>query len=308
MIMQQMLFDILPDVSEFAHKLGQSILGSLYNGLYKVCEKLFNGMFSILDARIVESSHMLQQSPETWNSSAYNTVKSIAENAFVPMAGVFIACILVWELVHLLQESNQMGGQIFEKLIVLLITCGICVFLCSHSFDIVMWFFELGAKVTGEIAHTSWKESFDRGLELENFLPQKPKVYDVGMIFELMGDMILLFIGNIAILICSAIMYIRVVMWFLEFLIYASAASIPNATWLNREWSQVGMNYMRKMLAVAFEGPFMLLLFAIYGGVLGGINLGDFTQSITMIIGCGFALIAMMFKVGNITASIFNAH
>ena len=26
------------------------------------------------------------------------------------------------------------------------------------------------------------------------------------------------------------------------------------------------------------------------------------------VIGCGFALICMMFKVGNITSSIFNAH
>lgn len=296
------------DLSEFAHELGQKILASLYNGLYGTCEDLFNGMFAILDGRIAESSQMLQQSPEAWNSAAYETVRAIAENAFVPMAGVFIACILVWELVHLLQESNQMGGQIFEKLIVLLFTCVICVYLCSHSFDIVMYFFELGADVTGKIAHTSWSESFDRGLSLEGFLPRKPDVYDAKMIFELMGDMILLFIGNIAILICSAIMYVRVVMWFLEFLIYVSAASIPNATWMNREWSQVGMNYTRKMLAVAFEGPFMLLLFAIYGGVLSGVDLGDFKQAIVMIIGCGFALIVMMFKVGNITASIFNAH
>lgn len=296
------------DFSEFAHKLGQSVLKAMYNGLYKVCENLFDGMFAILDGRIAESSQMLQQTPEAWNSAAYNTVKSIAENAFVPMAGVFIACILVWELVHLLQESNQMGGQIFEKLIILLFSCVICVYLCSHSFEIVMYFFELGADVTGEIAHTSWSGSFDRGLSLEGFLPPIQDEYDAGMIFELMGDMILLFIGNIAILICSAIMYVRVVMWFLEFLIYVSAASIPNATWMNREWSQVGMNYTRKMLAVAFEGPFMLLLFAIYGGVLSGVNLGDFKQSIVMIIGCGFALICMMFKVGNITASIFNAH
>ena len=296
------------EFSEFAHKLGQSILKAMYDGLYKVCEKLFDGMFAILDGRIAESSQMLQQTPEAWNSAAYNTVKSIAENAFVPMAGVFIACILVWELVHLLQQSNQMGSQIFEKLIVLLFSCVICVYLCSHSFDIVMYFFELGANVTGEIAHTSWSESFDRGLSLDIFLPTVQDEYDAEMIFELMGDMILLFIGNIAILICSAIMYVRVVMWFLEFLIYVSAASIPNATWMNREWSQVGMNYTRKMLAVAFEGPFMLLLFAIYGGVLSGVDLGDFKQAIVMIIGCGFALICMMFKVGNITASIFNAH
>lgn len=54
------------DFSEFAHKLGQSILKAMYDGLYTVCEKLFDGMFAILDGRIAESSQMLQQTPEAW--------------------------------------------------------------------------------------------------------------------------------------------------------------------------------------------------------------------------------------------------
>ena len=68
------------------------------------------------------------------------------------------------------------------------------------------------------------------------------------------------------------------------------------------------MNYTRKMLALSFEGFFMLLLFAVYGGVLEGLQTGDFKQNLVMIIGCGFGLAVMMFKVGNISASIFNAH
>ncbi len=296
------------DISEFAHELGQKILEGMYNGLYSLCNKLFMAMFDGLNNNITSSSQTLIQTPEAWNSNAYGTVKNIAESAFVPLAACFIACILAWELVHLLQESNQMGGQIFEKLIVLLFTCVICVFLCSKSFEIVMWFFKLGAEVTGNIAGTT-VGTFGNGLALDQFIPQPNGDYSLGMIFELLGDLILLAVGNVVILAIGAIIYIRVAMWFLEFLIYASAASIPNATWMNREWSQVGMNYTRKMLAVAFEGPFMLLLFALYGGVVSGIGTaGDFKQAFIMIIGCGLGLAMMMFKVGNITASIFNAH
>ncbi len=293
------------DISEFAHELGQKILEGMYNGLYSLCNKLFMTMFDGLNNNITSSSQTLIQTPEAWNSNAYGTVKNIAESAFVPLAACFIACILAWELVHLLQESNQMGGQIFEKLIVLLFTCVICVFLCSKSFEIVMWFFKLGAEVTGNIAGTT-VGTFGNGLALDQFIPQPNGDYSLGMIFELLGDLILLAVGNVVILAIGAIIYIRVAMWFLEFLIYASAASIPNATWMNREWSQVGMNYTRKMLAVAFEGPFMLLLFALYGGVVSGIGTaGDFKQAFIMIIGCGLGLAMMMFKVGNITASIF---
>lgn len=77
---------------------------------------------------------------------------------------------------------------------------------------------------------------------------------------------------------------------------------------MNKDWSQVGMNYTRKMLALSFEGFFILLLFSTYGGILSGLQLEDFTQSMVMILGSGFALAIMMFKIGNLSASIFNAH
>lgn len=295
-------------MNEFFVNLEQSVLKSLYTGLYSVCEKLFKSMFDGLNEFIDSASQTLQQTPQSWNPSAFSTVKGIAENAFVPIASCFIACILAWELVHLLQESNQMGGMIMEKLLVLLFACVICVFLCSKSFDIVMSFFRLGANVTSRISGTM-NGKFGEGLSLDGFLPQPENgKYSFAIIAEIAGDAILLGFANIIILACGIIIYIRVAIWFLEFLIYASAASIPNATWMNREWSQVGMNYTRKMLAVAFEGPFMLLLFSIYGGVISGIGTGDFKKSVIMIIGCGFALAGMMFKVGNISASIFNAH
>lgn len=296
------------DVSEFFENMMQNILKALYEGLYSTCDKLWVTMFDSLNSNIAKSSQTLMQTPEAWNSGAYGTVKNIAESAFVPLAACFIACILAWELVHLLQESNQMGGQIFEKLIVLLFTCVICVFLCSKSFDIVMWFFKLGAEVTRNIAGTT-VGTFGDGLTLDQFLPQPENgQYELGMVIELLGDIILLGIGNIVIMVIGTIIYVHTIMWFLEFLIYASAASIPNATWMNREWSQVGMNYTRKMLAIAFKGPFMLLLFALYGGVVSGIGTGDFKQAFIMVIGYGGCLVIMMSKTGNIAASIFNAH
>ncbi len=124
----------------------------------------------------------------------------------------------------------------------------------------------------------------------------------------LAGYLIILNIARLATWICGILVYISVMMWFIEFLVYAGMAPVPYSTWVNREWSQVGMNYTRKMLALSFDGFFKLLLFALYGGVLGGLELGDFKQSLVMIIGCGFALAVMLFKTSTISASIFNAH
>lgn len=180
--------------------------------------------------------------------------------------------------------------------------------VCAYSFKIVMGFCDIGIWAARAMRiETSVSISIAPTLE-DMGMSAELNVYELEDLIELFGYFIMLKLAKLGAWICGIIVYIRVMIWFVEILIYASAAPIPYSTWINREWSQVGMNYTRKMLALSFEGFFILLLYAIYGGVLGGLRLGDFKESLVMILGCGFGLAVMMFKVGNISASIFNAH
>lgn len=302
-----LLFDFIDtDLSEFGDKLIQMILKYLYDGMYEKVKKLYEGMFDSLNQQISNASGMISNGPKAWNEGAFNTVQNIAENVCIPIAGCLITVIFCWELIHLVQESNHSMNEVKpDKIMLVLMKFALCMFVCAKSFDIVMGFYDFGAyaasKLSGNTVGTF-------GVALDAFLPENPTRYTVSMLFDLAGYWLVIGIGGIGVKICGVLVYIRVVLWFLEFLIYASAAPIPYSTWGNKEWSQVGMNYTRKMLAVSFEGFFMLLLFSIYGGVVSGASLTDFTQSMVMIIGCGFALVLMMFKAGNISASIFNAH
>lgn len=293
------------DLSEFGDKLIKMVLKALYDGMYAAVEKQFNGLFDSLNHQIGKAASDIMNGPKEWNSGAFGTVQSVAETVCIPIAASFITVIFCWELIHMMQESNSMNEVKPDKIMLTLMKFALCLFVCAKSFDIVMGFYDVGAWAASKISGST-VEQF--GVNLGDFLPKEPDEYTVLMIFDLAGYWLIIGIGRVVIFICSALVYIRVVLWFLEFLMYAAAAPIPYSTWINKEWSQVGMNYTRKMLAVAFEGFFMLLLFAIYGGVVSGVDLTDFTQSMVMIIGCGFALVMMMFKAGNISASIFNAH
>ena len=299
-------------ISEFADNIIQAVLGEIYDGFYWVCEKEWNGMFSFLDEQIGNASTLLQKTPDKFSFTSYTIIKLIAENAVVPIATCFIACIFVWALVHLLQESNQMGGQIFEKLIVMLVMTLICTVMCAHSFDIVMFFFKLGTELTDKITDVTKLDVSFQGISLDAYLPSSPDRYTFRAVLELAGYVIILALANIAVMVLSIIIYMRCISWFLEFLIYACFSAIPFSTWMDKEWSQVGMNYTRKMLAISFQGPIMLLIFALYGFILKSSNLnlgnGNFFQSLLMIVGCGYALVMLMQKVGNISESIFNAH
>lgn len=300
---------MLPNISEFADKLLQWIMKTVYKGLYASVEKSVEGLFDFLNDELSLASRQIGLGPRLWNGgSAYGTVQGIAENVCIPIAAAFITVIFCWELIHLVQESNNMNTVKPDRLIIVLLKFGLCLMVCAYSFKIVMGFCDIGIWAARAMRiETSVSISIAPTLE-DMGMSAELNVYELEDLIELFGYFIMLKLAKLGAWICGIIVYIRVMIWFVEILIYASAAPIPYSTWINREWSQVGMNYTRKMLALSFEGFFILLLYAIYGGVLGGLRLGDFKESLVMILGCGFGLAVMMFKVGNISASIFNAH
>lgn len=300
------MFDF--DVSEFFNKLLQQILKAVYDPLYESVQNSFDGLFRMLNDEVSKASANIRIGPKQWDSQAFATVEGISETVCIPIAAAFITVIFCWELIHLVQEGNSMGSARPDKIMMVLLKFGLCLLVCAKSFDIIMGFYDIGAWAATQLGSVASSDIQEFNVELDEILDPAPEEYTVGILMKLCGYKIILFVGKIGIAVCGAIVYVKVMLWFMEILLYASVAPIPYSTWVNKEWSQVGMNYTRKMLALAFEGFFMLLLFAIYGGVVAGVAQGDFMQNMVMIIGCGFALAVMMTKTWNISASIFNAH
>lgn len=299
----------LGDVSEFVDKILQQIWKALYDPMYESVTIQLNDLFISLTTQVDNARQLILDGPRKWNATAFSLMRTVSEIAVIPIAAVFITVIFCWELIHLVQENNAGNDIKPEKLMLSLMKFGLCMMVCAHSFEIVMAFCDVGIWASGKIAGITTTEISGFNLTLTDLgLEKTPEKYSFGLLMKLTGYEITLAIGKVAITVCGLIVYIRVMMWFVELLLYASVSAIPYSTWMNKEWSQVGMNYTRKMLALAFDGFFMLLLYAIYGGVMGGLRFGNFTANMIMVIGGGFALAAMMFKVGNISASIFNAH
>lgn len=296
-------------LSEFWDGLKQAILSELYSTAYAGCQKSFNGIFDDLNTCVSEAAISLNQTPEGWNASAYSTVRGLSQTAFLPVAAVFLTVVFAWELVQMVQNSNQ-SMQHFkpDNLVFPFIKLALCLLACSHAFEIIMLFFRIGQMVTRKITGAT-VGSFGEGLEFASLIPPSLERYEMGDVTTVMGYSLLLVIARGAVWFIGIIIYIRVTFWFLEIYVMSCAAPVPYAMWVNREWQQVSVNYTRKMLALMFQGPLMLMLYAIYGGILGGLPLGtDFVGSLGMIIASAVTLTAMLFKTSAIADSIFSAH
>lgn len=297
--------------SEFIDNLLQKVWKSLYQGLYWCSEKLFNNMQSVMDTGISNSRDVITQNPQQWNSVAFAFIKGAAENAAIPIAGCIITFIFAWQVISMVQESNQMHNIKPEVMLILMLKLGICLLVCSKSFDIVNGLFDLGNWASRHIPAFGLGES--GSISFQDVLSAELDEYSFTVVMQMLVNLFLTLIALGLIYALSVAIYIRVNMWYLELLVYASAAPIPFATFINKEWGQVGTNYLRKILAMAFEGFFMLVAFGLYNAfvykVINNSHAPDqYLMSMITTCGCGIGLIMILNKAGNISSSIFNAH
>lgn len=296
--------------SEWSHNIGQILMGSIYEAVHELCSHLFGFLFFYLNSQIEWAQSELKQPIDQWNPSVFVLIRDIvAKDVCIPIAAAFITFIFCFEIVQLLQDENRMRNINKQTLFVTIMKFCICCVLCAKSFDIVMGIYGIGTSAVTILGNQANGTLNSNLLSFDEILPAAFDEYRAVYVFQIIGDLLLIVFSIIIVVVLSAIIYVRITIWFLEFLIYASMAPIPFSTFDNKEWAQVGMNYTRKMLALSFEGFFMLLMLAMYGFITAGLSARhDFIETLTMLLGTGVALIMLMGKAGNISASIFNAH
>lgn len=81
------------------------------------------------------------------------------------------------------------------------------------------------------------------------------------------------------------------------------------ATAVNREWGQMGQNYLRSLLALAFQGFLIIVCVAIYAVLVQGMIVEeDISTAIWTCMGYTVLLCFTLFKTGSLAKGIFNAH
>ena len=88
----------------------------------------------------------------------------------------------------------------------------------------------------------------------------------------------------------------------------------PFATFGNKEWSNIGINYSKVILAYALQGVLIIIGFGIYSELvksflaeIGG-DAFDFTKSLGFLIGISVVLLVSLIKSNSVAKSVLNAH
>ena len=95
----------------------------------------------------------------------------------------------------------------------------------------------------------------------------------------------------------------------IEIYLVTSVAPIPLATMANRDWGQMGQNYLRSLLALGFQAFLIVVCVAIYAVLIQTIAVdSDVIKAIWTCIGYTVLLCFTLFKTSSLSKSIFSAH
>ncbi len=234
-------------------------------------------------------------------------VRNLSENVVVPIAGMIISFVLVYELITMVIDKNNMHDFDTSLFFRFLLKACIAVSLLSKTFDIVMTVFDVGHYVVMQAASTvSGSTSLDVQTTLITMFNSQIDTMEIGELIGLgLETMVLSLCMKIMSVLITVILYGRMI----EIYLYVSVAPIPAATVTNREWGSIGTNYLKGLVALAFQGFFIMVCVAIYAVLVASVTIASNLHTALWSVGAYTVILCFnLFKTGTLSKSIFGAH
>lgn len=266
-----------------------------------------NTMFTDVNDKVGTIATEVGKTPSGWNSSVFSLIRTISENVIVPIAGMVISFVLIYELITMVIDKNNMHEFDTSLFIRFLMKACIAVLLLTKTFDIAMAVFDVGNHVVTEAAaQITGSTSIDVQQTITDMFNNEIDSMEIGELLGLGLETMLVSLGmKIMSVLITVILYGRMI----EIYLYVSVAPIPAATVTNREWGSVGTNYLKGLIALAFQGFFIMICVAIYSVLVNGITVaGNIHSALWQVMGYTVVLCFSLFKTGTLSKSVFGAH
>ena len=263
-------------------------------------------MFADVNSKTAEVASQVGQTPQGWNGSIFSMIRSLSNSVIIPIAGMIITFILCYELISMITSSNNMHEIDTFMFFKYFVKMWIAVYIVSHTFDLVMAVFDVGQHVVnGAAGIISGSTAIDASALIGQMNTAMESIQTGELVLLALETLLVRFGMQVMSIIITVVLYGRMI----EIYLYTSVAAIPFATMSNREWGQIGNNYLRGLLALGFQGFFMMVCVAIYAVLISSMQISENMH--TALFGIAAYTVMLCFallKTGSLSKSVFNAH
>ena len=263
-------------------------------------------MFTDVNEKTGTIAQQVGQTPQGWNGSIFSMIQGLSQTVIVPIAGMIITFVLCYELISMVTERNNMHDIDTWMFFKWVFKAFVAVYLVTNTFNIPMAIFDVGQRLVSAAAGViGGNTSLDVSSTITT-LQTSMETMELGELLQLaMETMLVSMCMKIISILITVVLYGRMI----EIYLYTSVAPVPFATLTNREWGQVGNNYARGLIALGFQGFFIMVIVGIYCVLVNSMTVAaDIHSALFSIAAYTVILCFALFKTGSVSKSIFNAH
>lgn len=278
--------------------LKELLIGSIMSNL--------TGLFDNVNRQVAGIADNVGATPQAWNGGVFGMIRSLSDNVILPIAGVILALVATLELIQMIVDRNNMHDMDTFMLAKWVFKTACAVVIVTNTWNIVMAVFDVAQSV---VSRASGLVIADTDIRIDSVivgLEAKLAEMELGALFGLWVQSMFVGFTMWALTICIFIItYGRMI----EIYLVTSVAPIPMATMANREWGQMGQNYLRSLFALGFQAFLIIICVAIYAILVRGIAVeSDVSTAIWTCMGYTVLLCFTLFKTSSLARSIFHAH
>lgn len=273
--------------------------------------KNLGDMLASVNLQAAELGGEVAMQPSAWNATIWSMIQSIADNVIVLIAGLILAYVMCVELIAMVNDKNNLHntGDIMGMFIKYIIKLGIGILLVQKATQITMGIFDLSAWAVTKSMGVVITDPGQLSVELAA-VEASLKDAELGSLMSLAFTSQL---GKLGMMIVGIVVKLIIAGRMIEIYIYCACGSAPYATLTSKQLSGIGTNYLKNLLALAFQGFFMFIMLGIYVALMQStINsitgTGEPEVMISEIILISATLCMMLLRSKSIAKSIFSAH
>lgn len=285
-------------IERITEAIKEILIGMIQNGL--------EGMFVEVNDKVGTIASQVGQTPQGWNAGVFNLIQNLSQTVIVPIAGLIITFVLCYELITMVTQKNNFHEFETYNIFLWIFKAYVAIYLVTNTFNITMAVFDVGQHiVNGAAGVISGSTAVDASAAIAT-LTESLENMEIGELFLLAMETLLISLTmSILSVIITVIMYGRMI----EIYLYTSVAPIPFATMTNKEWGNIGNNYLKGLFALAFQGFFMLVCVGIYSVLVNAMTISTNLHGAMFSVAAYTVVLAFsLFKTGSLSKSIFNAH
>ena len=91
-------------------------MGSLFDwitdwikeGLIEAITGQYTSIFESVNSQVADVAGQVGQTPQGWNGGVFSMIQNLSETVVIPIAGMILTFVLVYELIQMILEKNNM--------------------------------------------------------------------------------------------------------------------------------------------------------------------------------------------------------